>query len=118
MCVLDRGVQSGGQRAEVSDDLGRVLEAHLAGRRQPGDEHPCDRFEGVGAVGHELLEHRDGGRLALLEHDLGIATEAWHGRELGLLAEEGGHLEVRVEAGLEPSVGLQQQRVAEHDRRM
>ncbi len=79
---------------------------------------PGDRLEGVGAVGHELLEHRDGGRLALPEHDLGEATEARHGRELGLLAEEGGHLEVGVEAGLEPSVGLEQQRVAEHDRRV
>src|SRR4029079_14667921 len=77
MRVLDRGVQPGGQRAEVRHDLGGVLETHLAWRRQPGYEHAGDRLEGVRTVGDELLEHRDGRRLAALEDDLGIATQPW-----------------------------------------
>ena len=46
------------------------------------------------------------------------AREAGHGREPRLLAEERGHLEVGVQTRLEPAVRLEQERVAQDDRRV
>ncbi len=81
------------------------------GASDPLREGLGQRLERVGAVGHELLEHRDRGRAIALGDHLGEAGEAGDRREAGVLAQERRHLEVRVEAGLEPAERLEQERV-------
>ena len=77
-----------------------------------------DRLVRVLATGYERLEHRDGGDAGVTRDDLGRAGEARHAGECRLLREIRGQLEVGVEAGLDPSIGLQQQAVAEDHRRV
>ncbi len=61
---------------------------------------------------HVLLGHRHG-RGAVAGHDLGEAGEPRDGRERSLLAQERGHLEIRVEPGLESAVHLEDQPLGE-----
>ena len=51
-------------------------------------------------------------------HDLGPAGEPRHAGERRLLRQVGGQLEVGVEAGLDPAIGLEQQPLAEDHRRV
>ena len=110
----ERSVEPGHQRPQVLGDVGCPLEGLGArGRDEPPPvARPSPRTRpGVGDV---RLQHRDGRDAVLAGDDLGPAGEAWHALECGVLAQVRGQLEVRVEARLEPSIGLEQQPLAEH----
>ena len=86
-----------------SEPIGEVAEPR---------QHMCPSVAGVG---HEVLEQGHGGRLALG----GIFRPAGQSRyvnETGAVREEAQHLEVRVDAGLRPSNGLEDQSPLEKDR--
>ena len=107
----DGGVQTRGQRAEVGRDLRRELEADLARRDV---SHPTS----ISAIDSNASAPSATNSWSIATvvgsprpgDDLGEAREAGHGREARLLAEERGHLEVRVQPRLEPAVGLEQER--------
>ena len=77
-----------------------------------------DRLVGIRPIGDELLEHRHGRGTGPCRDDLGEPGQPGHGRKPGVLAQERRHLEIRVEPGLQPTERLEQERVAEQDRRM
>ena len=111
-------VEPGDEDAEVLGDVRVGLEVR---RPRPGDERGeafGRRLVGVLAAGHEGLEHRDGGDAGVTRHDLGRAGEARHAGKRRLLRQVRGQLEVGVEAGLDPAIGLEQQPFAEDHRRV
>jgi hypothetical protein len=69
-------------------------------------------------VRDEGLQHGDGRRAARSRDDLRVAGQRRHRGEPRFLAQEGDELEIRVEAGLEPAIRLEQEPVAEHDARV
>ena len=114
MAIGERGVEAGGQRPQIGRDFGRVFDAQLARCREPGGQGFGQPLEGVGAVVHVLLGHRDRRGPVADRHDLGETGEPRDGREGRLLGQERGHLEIRVEPGLEAAVCLEDQALGEH----
>jgi hypothetical protein len=116
VAVCHGGVQSGGQRPEIRGDLGRVLDTDLARHEQPGGQRLGDRLVRVGGIGDEGLGHRHREGAVPGVDQLREAGQRRDRRESGLLGQECGHLQVGVEAGLEPAERLEQNPLAEHDR--
>ena len=122
------GASAGGDASAAWSPATRIprssamsVSASRSGGRRPGDERGeafGRRLVGVLAAGHEGLEHRDGGDARVARHDLGRAGEARHAGERRLLRQVRGQLEVGVEAGLDPAIGLEQQPFAEDHRRV
>ena len=114
----ERGVEPGDQDPEVLGEVGRGIEV----RRLRGGNQRREPLRGglvrVGGVRDERLEHRDRRGPGVPRHDLGPAGQPRHARERRLLGQERGQLEVGVEARLDPAIGLEQQRVADHHRRV
>ena len=98
--------------------LGRELDPDLARRQDPGGERLGDRLVGVGAVGDERLGDRDGRGAVTRRDHLREPGQRRHGRETRLLGQVGRQLQVRVQPGLEAAVRLEQDQLAEHDRRV
>ena len=108
-----RGVEAGGQRPEVGRDLRRELHADLA-------RAPASQAVRVSASHSKASAPSATNAWAIATVDVPSRTDTSsanpasrrHGREARLLAQERGHLEFRVEPGLEPSVRLEHQAVS------
>ncbi len=114
----ERRVEAGDQQAQVLRDARERLEVGGDRRRDGGRQALGRVLVRVAGVGDVRLEHRDGRRAVLPRDDLRPAGQPRHAAERRLLGQVGRHLEIRVEARLDPPVRLEQQPLAEHDRRV
>ena len=112
----ERRVEPRDQRPDVRRHVRRPLQRHAARCRDEIREELRRPLVHVLGTRDEGLEHRHRGHAAVAGHGLRPAGEARDTGEPSLLREVGGQLQVRVQARLQPPVGLEQEATADDGR--